>query len=778
VANKSCLEGGRSVKAKQFKCGKAFLIVVCVAFLALTCYAQQPTRVPGKRPVTVIDAITMTRLGLPDGILSGTVKNLAAIFSPDRRRFLIVLKKGNLERNTNDYSILLYETAFALKSQPPVVLFTMSSSSNHEAIRDIKWTLDSRTFLFLGENPGEKTAVYRFNLEKKHLERVTRHVTPVVVFSSSNDGNTILFAADPDVRATCKKPTAPAQEILITTQNLVDILGPACREEFMASTTEGQELFVLKVGRQEERIPVDDVLYQLEDSVSISPDGRYGVIEVAVRDVPADWSQYEASWLRQALQTKRKHGEVEAAIEKRLLVNTGTHEVTPLFNTPVFPRYDRLAWSPDGESLILSGVYLPLDGITDEAERKKRKETTYVVELSVPEKKLQTIATGSVWIRRWEGNTKQLTLARFGEGVQQEEMTFETSGGRWREVTGWTKEAPPKTALEVTIEEDANAPPRIVAHDRVRGEQNVLLDLNPGFVDLALGKVEVIKWNAKDGHEVRGGLFFPPDYVPGRKYPLVIQTHGFLDHKFYIDGPWSSAFAAQPLASRGIMVLQVGYPTKEPEHRFFNTPGEAPEAMGTYEGAIDYLNSRDLIDQDHVGILGFSRTVFTVGYTLTHSRYKFAAATLADGITGGYMGLMAFPYDWNTPALNGGLPFGRGLQLWTERAPEFNLDRVGAPVRLEAYYPGSVLGFWEWFAGLSLQGKPVDFVYLPGASHLLTKPSDRLVSQQGNVDWFCFWLKGEEDPDPAKAEQYARWRELRKLQQENDKKSVATRKSH
>jgi hypothetical protein len=34
------------------------------------------------------------------------------------------------------------------------------------------------------------------------------------------------------------------------------------------------------------------------------------------------------------------------------------------------------------------------------------------------------------------------------------------------------------------------------------------------------------------------------------------------------------------------------------------------------------------------------------------------------------------------------------------------------------------------------------------------------------VDWFCFWLKNEEDPIPAKAEQYARWRALRELQQE------------
>jgi hypothetical protein len=29
------------------------------------------------------------------------------------------------------------------------------------------------------------------------------------------------------------------------------------------------------------------------------------------------------------------------------------------------------------------------------------------------------------------------------------------------------------------------------------------------------------------------------------------------------------------------------------------------------------------------------------------------------------------------------------------------------------------------------------------------------------------WLKGEEDPDPEKAGQYARWHELRRLQQED-----------
>ncbi|MCH8686475.1 hypothetical protein [Pedomonas mirosovicensis] len=41
------------------------------------------------------------------------------------------------------------------------------------------------------------------------------------------------------------------------------------------------------------------------------------------------------------------------------------------------------------------------------------------------------------------------------------------------------------------------------------------------------------------------------------------------------------------------------------------------------------------------------------------------------------------------------------------------------------------------------------------------KPGQRLHAQKMVVDWYAYWLKGERDPDPAKAAQYARWDELR-----------------
>jgi len=62
--------------------------------------------------------------------------------------------------------------------------------------------------------------------------------------------------------------------------------------------------------------------------------------------------------------------------------------------------------------------------------------------------------------------------------------------------------------------------------------------------------------------------------------------------------------------------------------------------------------------------------------------------------------------------------------------------------------------------------KPVELVnFYPEGAHVLVRPQQKFLSRQSAVDWYCFWLKDEEDSDPVKTEQYKRWRELRKLQQ-------------
>ena len=172
-----------------------------------------------------------------------------------------------------------------------------------------------------------------------------------------------------------------------------------------------------------------------------------------------------------------------------------------------------------------------------------------------------------------------------------------------------------------------------------------------------------------------------------------------------------------------------------------------------------------MIDRSRVGIVGFSRTACFVGYTLSHSHYPFAAAVLVDGISCGYFEEIAVPEESrDVNFINGGTaPFGAGLRQWMRNAPGFNTDDVHTPVQLISLQDYSVLTAWEWYVALSLTNKPVDFILVPHGYHIGVKPSQRMLTQQAVVDWFAFWLKGEEDSDPAKVEQNARWHQLRGL---------------
>ena len=179
--------------------------------------------------------------------------------------------------------------------------------------------------------------------------------------------------------------------------------------------------------------------------------------------------------------------------------------------------------------------------------------------------------------------------------------------------------------------------------------------------------------------------------------------------------------------------------------------------MAAIDGAIDSLSERGIIDPNRVGLIGFSRTVYHVAYTLTHSRHHFAAATLADGLDGSFFQAVAFPATAgaDAAAVNGGPPYGASLALWMEHSPLFKLASVAAPVRLESYGMDSALGLWGWYSLLTQRGMPVDMILLPHAPHELVKPWERLASQQGDVDWFCFWLKGEKPSDGE-----SRWESL------------------
>jgi hypothetical protein len=727
-----------------------------IASLVLLNVGLQATERP-KRKATIADSIEMTTLGDPQYELGAPAEGRVAIFSPQGDRFVVVLKKGDLRRNVNTYTMLSYVTASALSSPPPTTLVTMVSESNRPAIESVKWLADGKSLLFLGERDGT-SQVFKLDVATKRLTPLTGHPSAVVAFDATDDGDTLLYEAAPPARKWVDPAIVRRDGLAIASERPDQLLAGDGHYE-RKRYEYGVELFVQRRGDLPQAIPVADRLTEIEP-VSLSPDGRFGLVTVSVETVPDAWIDYTDRLVHSYVESYRSAGKTISLL-RYMLVDFEHSRVSPLVDAPLEWKRKGWAWAKDCSSIVVSGAYLPLEGVTG-AELTERRGEAFVLRVDLPSMKTTVITKERMTVVGWSEVTGDAVL-RNDEGGKASFLGVHWSG------SGWSLEPLPdgelRSAREIEVElvEDMNHPPKICVSRRGSRDHVVLLDLNPQFAEIQFSQVESVRWKATDGHEVRGGLYLPPDYRSGVRYPLVIQTHGFDPDRFWIDGLWTSAFAAQALAAEDIVVLQVGAATAGDDSRYARTLSRAVRAAAAFEGAIDNLDARGLIDRTRVGIIGFSYTVFEVEYTLTHSRYAFAAATVADGFDAGYLNYLLYPGDSESPLVNGGLPFGDGLTEWIRNSPGFNLDKVKAAVRIETYGFDSLLGGWQAFEGLKVLKKPVDYVWLPYATHLLVKPWERRVSQGGNLDWFTFWLTGRVDHDPAKAAQYARWRDLGKL---------------
>jgi dipeptidyl aminopeptidase/acylaminoacyl peptidase len=717
-----------------------------------------------KRFPTVADAIEMTQYG-DDRYLGGVAARYdVARFSPDGTRFLIVVKRGNIERNQNDYSLLLFHAQDALQTPALTVVATLSSSSNLTAIDHVTW-LDNQTIAFLGETPGQAKQLYVADPDKKALTRLTDGATSLAAYAVGPRQEPIVFAKYRAAQSIFNEATK-REGVVVTNQPLPDLLVGVTDHQFLLDviskpTAEGKDRRIELKG---------EVIFP---KLWLSPNGRKLIVLTCPSELSESWVRYEGADLQREMRAPHAKGTLRF-IYQYYLIDTASGEYRALIPAPVDDDVANVIWAQDSRSVVVSGAYLPLD-VPDAAERHLRQSRTFVAEVSIANGEATPITSLDVNLRRWDQKKGRLlletTIKDSTVDLEGQIVGYDKAGGAWKEATSASRtELSESSQLEITLEEDMNSPPRFFARDLATGKKALLFDPNPQFKELQFGKVEEIAFKTSNGEETKAGLYRPPNYARGQKYPLVIQTHAWNPERFWIDGPYTTAFASQPLAARGFLVVQL------PEDSHRSVPLEVTGEVARYEGAIDYLDGLGLVEREHVGLVGFSRTGLGVEAALTHSQYHFAAATLADTSDAGYFRYLAY-LNWaggataDVEGLNAGLPLADGLAAWLANAPGFSLRRVAAPVRLEAHSPASVLALWEWFAGLSRLGKPVDFVYLPDSAHVLVKPWDRLISQQGDVDWFCFWLRHEEDSDPAKVEQYSRWRQLRELQagQEKDR---------
>lgn len=336
-------------------------------------------------------------------------------------------------------------------------------------------------------------------------------------------------------------------------------------------------------------------------------------------------------------------------------------------------------------------------------------------------------------------------------------------------------------------------PAHVVAIDMKSGEIREIADVNPEFRNIQLGRVDRFEWEtptfpwSEPGGELAGlypkkaygHVLYPPNFDPRKKYPTFIEPYVAQGFGCSV----GSEHALHVYAANGFVVLNTSFPSPTDlsarlgaaaMKQLYSAELDFPHLTMLMEStvrALDVASARGFIDENRVGIGGVSHGTFVPLYLL-QKHDRIAAISISGPSWGpheyyGYtrMGrhLSAASYgdvgyeDWIVK------PEGQGAEFWKRVDIAEHVDAIEAPILVHAA-ASETYGLLRLLRHMDDAGKPYDAYIFPGETHLKWQPAHLYAIQNRNLDWFRFWLQNHEDPDPAKADQYSRWHELRKLQ--------------
>jgi dipeptidyl aminopeptidase/acylaminoacyl peptidase len=743
---------------------------------------------------TVRDVVEFTRI-VP--ATTGAAVPTQPYVSPDGTSAFIVTRRANVGADRNRYQFLLLDlrpdALAAGRPRPPVVLATINpvldQNAAYPALQEPRW-VGQRTIVFRTRIDEPVFQVYKVDTVSRRLTQLTHSPTGVVSFGISQDLRRIVYAAQQD-----NPPLAPGKRsVVVGNQSFWSV---KFGQHDMRAQLRRYQYFVAEAGS---RRPARVLGEAFNDGTtpappaSISPDGRWALLPRIEAERHLAWAKtyplLAAASDPRALEAgtdplgyfaRTSRYVPRRLVAYRLADGQAQATVDAPDDADGMPRIDAV-WQGTGTSVVIAGTHLPADAIGEGGLGRG----SHVIEYWPDSGRWKAIA--ELQGRRVSARGLPARPDAFEVVDQSGRRVFERVDGGWRELRGAAPAATAPTGWTLQFKEDLDVPPDAVAQGPA-GQTVRLTDLNPQF-SRAWGTVRPYAWKDAKDREWQGALLLPANYDPGVRHAMVIQSYGFAPGRFYLDGSnqsigHTSGFAGRAFLRENLLVL--AFPVQPSTNAPRDEAGRIAAFMDGVRGAIDALVAEGVVDRDRIGIMGWSMTGENVLNQVTFSDAPIRAATILDGdantvfslaVTHGYSdGITA-----RKGRANQGLPFGDTLAAWVRNDPALHTDCIKAALRIETYGPW-VLNNWDIYALMRSQYKPVEMVVIPNGSHGLMTPSERMLSLQGNVDWFRFWLQGQERSVPllagedaaALGAQYRRWRELAELKRADDARPACAR---
>ena len=565
-----------------------------------------------------------------------------------------------------------------------------------------RWSPDGQTIAFIAKRGVDADAVaqiYLLDNAGGEARALSTHATAVSNLTWSPDGAAIYFRAS-DAKSEDQKAREKAKDDVIVFD-----------EDFQQ-----QHLWKITVASKTEKRITDGVYSVL--SYSLSPDGSKTVIHRAPSPLMEDIDQSEV-WV---------------------LDSDGSHPVQVTKNGV---QESDAAVSPDNSTvLFLSGAN------QDFSTYYNRKIFATPAAGGGPARLLTPALKYEVEHAAWSKDGKSIFFTA-NMGVHSELFRMPAMGGEPEQLTngehtltGWT--FAPNANLHVAIVSDLRSPGElwIAPADGSQGPHKVTSTFDYMAREFKLPKQERIEWKGADGATVEGLLYYPLDYKPGQKYPLVVQTHG---------GPQASDKFGSGGSQNYVAVLAAkGYAVLQPNYRGSTGYGDAflRDMVGHYfqnahldvMTGIDSLIQKGIADPDHLVKMGWSGGGHMTNKLITFTNRFKAASSGAGAANWVSMYAQSDVRSYRTPWF-GGTPWQKDAPIaaYWDHSPLKDVSKVTTPtiflvgqndVRVPS--PQAV----EMYRGLKSNGVPTHLYIAPREPHGWAELRHVLFKMNVELDWF------------------------------------------
>jgi dipeptidyl aminopeptidase/acylaminoacyl peptidase len=296
--------------------------------------------------------------------------------------------------------------------------------------------------------------------------------------------------------------------------------------------------------------------------------------------------------------------------------DTAATNLTEEYRTPVSEddstklSYSVMRWRPDGDRLLVrsqQGYHLL---------EPDSKEMDLVYELSEDDEEAPTLN-----VVNWSQDGQQLYMTysakdHWERGMVRYDLTSQQTTDLVKDSNLYTRWQFTEDGQKVFYNfSNGDLPNDLYMADAAFRNTTRLTDLNPWLADRTLTRSELIEYLDVDGEKLYGILYYPVDYEPGKKYPLVAEIYErFFNNGFNVN--MNLLTNAGFFALRPSVNLEIGY------------PGEA--WLKGVTAAVNTLITRGIVDEERLGVHGTSYGGYATNLLITQTD-RFAAAINISG---------------------------------------------------------------------------------------------------------------------------------------------------